>query len=165
MLKHRRCAERGQGLVEFVVILPFFGILVLGILSAVLVIARSNAVDHGTAEAARVAAVSGCSSSCAGVRDRIVQVAKERSRGMLDDAQAAGSCNFDDDEAICVEWMRGPNGEEPGEIGATVRVRTKFTWRMPVIGVVRGIQSCAVSKLERRVSNPPNEVAAAGICP
>lgn len=152
-------AEGGQGLVEFVVAFPIFAIFVLGILHGGWVLLRMNAIESGTAEGARVAAVSGCfsSGSCNGVRTDVVQTVKNQSRGAMDSVPAAGNCNeyASAERAICVEWVPGPDGQGPGDIGSGIRVRVKYVYEFPLGGADFDLESCAVSRLERRVSNPP----------
>lgn len=57
MTRHHRHSERGVALVEMAVVLPFFLLLIFGVMEASWAFAQLNDAHHGVREGARLAAV------------------------------------------------------------------------------------------------------------
>ena len=64
---------------------------------------------------------------------------------------------------ICVQWIAGPDGEAPGEVGASVRVwmRYRYKFLTPLVNtlVPWDIEVCAVQREERPVDFTPDELS------
>jgi Flp pilus assembly protein TadG len=144
--------ERAQGLVEFAVIFPIFAILIFAVIDGGLVMGRYNNINNGAKEGARLAAVGG--NDLGAVHDRIEQ----QTHGLLDGATTGCGGYAAASDAICVEWFTGPDGEQPGAVGSSVRVRVKYEFE-PITPFLNlgdwTITACAVQRTERPVNNPP----------
>ncbi|MHB8377799.1 MAG: TadE/TadG family type IV pilus assembly protein [Dehalococcoidia bacterium] len=153
-------SERGQGLVEFAVILPLFFIFLFVIIDAGLLLARYNNETNAAKEGARLGAVG---ASSAEIRARVVAQA----HGFLDGATDCAAPPVTTD--ICVEWIPGPGGSPaPGQVGSSVRVTVHYRYKlstpllngnilgMSIFGLGDGLDTseCAVQRLERPVANP-----------
>jgi len=115
--------QRGQGLVEFAVLLPIMGILIAAIIDGGLLMGRYNGTNHAATVGARFAAVQRGPAGSAS-RDIVARV-KEYAPGNAGDY--ATSCDFSaNDAAICVEWLDGPNGEAAGDVGSSICVAVKY---------------------------------------
>lgn len=153
-------SERGQGLVEFAVILPLFFIFLFVIIDAGLLLARYNNETNAAKEGARYGAVGASDSQ---IRARV----QAQAHGLLDTATNCAASPVTD---ICVEWIPGPgpNGPGPGQVGSSVRVTVHYRYKlntpllngnilgMNIFGLGDGIDTseCAVQRLERPVANP-----------
>lgn len=155
MLYNRRCSQRGQGLVEFAVIFPLFAALLFIIIDGGLALGRYNNVNNAAKEGARLAAV-GANAS------QIVTRAKDQGHGELNSASTnCATFNSYNGHVICVQWISGPNGETPGTIGASIRVKIKYKYRfltpLPNFGSTFqdiDLKVCAVQRQEQAISAP-----------
>lgn len=136
--------ELGQGVVEFAVIFPLFMILIFAVIDGGLVMGRYGEVNHSAKEGARYAAAGATVPAT-------VDLIKEQGQGILDDVITGCS----GDEYICVEYINGPDGEDVGQVGSSVRVKVKYQYDLitplPNFGGANDwtIESCAVARLER----------------
>jgi Flp pilus assembly protein TadG len=140
----RSRGELGQGLVEFAVIFPIFIMLVFVILDGGIVMGRYGEVNHAAKEGARYAATGATTNA---VADRV----RDQSQGILDSVPTACSGA----QYICVQYFQGPDDQDAGEVGSTVRVRVRYEYELftPLPNVLGAddwtIASCAVARLER----------------
>ena len=154
MKLRRSSSQRAQGLVEFAVIFPIFAFLLFAVLDGGLVMGRYNNINNSAKEGARLGAVGATQAD-------IVTRVREQAHGLLENA---GNCGpYDNEAQICVEWITGPDGESPGEAGASIRVTVKYRYKFMTPLVNRAwawdIEACAVQRAERPVDAPPNTSA------
>lgn len=153
MKRLRAAAERGQGIIEFAVIFPFFVMLVFVMIDGGVLMGRYNQVNHAAQEGARLGA-SGAT------LPQIANHTRQQSIKLLTGVPT--TCN-NVSERICVEWWSGPNS--PGEVGSYVRVRVRYDYGFvtPVNNDIFGsvgmpdhfdVDSCAIARLERPVNVP-----------
>jgi hypothetical protein len=148
--------QRGQGLVEFAVIFPFFGLLVCGLVDGGVVMGRYNQTNHAATVGARFGAVQSTSANSAA--SAIVAQVKQYAPGKASDY--VNSCNFTSsgpNAAVCVQWLPGPNGEPPGDIGSSIRVAVQYHYDgvTPIIASFGGwdVSACIVERQEQPITN------------
>jgi cell division septation protein DedD len=164
-----RLREHGQGLVEFAVIFPIFAFLLFAVIDGGLLMGRYNNVNNATKEGARLGAT-GVSA------DLIVDRVKKQVHGDLDNtAKHPLTTNCGDyaspganTNVICVQWITGPTGEAPGELGSSVRVLVKYHYQFltPIVNWIGGgwtVTACAVQRLERPVASVGPNPAPVGV--
>jgi len=160
----RQWAQRGQGLIEFAVIFPFFALILFAVIDGGLLMGRYNNINNAAKEGARLGAVGAPPDGPNGIVKRVQQQA----HGRLDSA----STNCGDyasppatTNVICVQWITGADGEAPGRVGSSVRVLVKYHYPFltPILNWIGSggwtIEACGVQRLERpfdvsSVSNP-----------
>ncbi len=146
--------QRGQGLVEFAVIFPIFGILICGLVDGGVVMGRYNQTTHAATVGARLGSVQSASANSV-VAGVFAQV-KQNSPGKASDY--VNNCtNFDSlDAAVCVQWLPGPNNESPGDIGSSIRVKVKYHYDgiTPIISALGGwdVSACVVERQEQPIT-------------
>ncbi|MDE3096660.1 MAG: pilus assembly protein [Chloroflexota bacterium] len=155
--------QRGQGLVEFAVIFPIFAFFLFAVIDGGLLMGRYNNINNAAAEGARLAAVDGSSNVVADVVARV----KDQTHGLLGGAGTSTSCADWDSKptvnVICVQWVSGPEGEAPGDVGSAVRVRLRYRDEVltPVFTLFGNanpgwdITACATQRLEQSVRPVP----------
>lgn len=152
----RKRTQSGQGIVEFAVIFPIFVFLVFAVIDGGLLMGRYNNMNNGAKEGARLGAVGAQQSD-------IVTRVEDQAHGNLDGA----STNCGDwssaavKKVVCVEWITGADGQQPGDVGSSVRVKVKYDYPFltPIINWIGDgwtIKTCAVQRLERPFDSPPN---------
>ncbi|MEX2245339.1 MAG: TadE/TadG family type IV pilus assembly protein [Dehalococcoidia bacterium] len=156
---HIRRHERGQGLVEFAVIFPLFILLLFAMVDGGIVMGRYNNVTNAAKEGARYAAVQTGNDDTA--KSRIVDLVKNHAHGALDSDLTTTCGNFyaaSADNAICVQWLEGPDGQDPGEVGSYVRVaiRHRQDLMLRILPALGGlgtweIEGCALQRVERPI--------------
>jgi hypothetical protein len=149
----RARVERGQGIIEFAVIFPFFVMLVFVMIDGGVLMGRYNQVNHAAQEGARLGATGATQS-------QIVAHTKKQANGLLGDL----TTNCGGNEGICVEWFHGPNSA--GEVGSYVKVTVYYDYGFvtPIDNGIFGsvgmpdhfdVNSCAIARLERPLQSPP----------
>jgi hypothetical protein len=150
--------ERGQGLVEFAVIFPIFAFLIFALVDGGLLMGRYNDVTNGAKEGARLAAVGAPKAD-------IVARVQQQVHGILSSPSTTCSdmTNNAAPKVICVQWIYGPSGELPGQVGSSIRVKVKYKYKIltplfkvPVLNTggnpTWNETACAVQRLEQPVS-------------
>jgi hypothetical protein len=137
---------------EFAAIFPTFVFLLFAVIDGGLLMGRYNNVNNAAKEGARLAAVGA-------LQPAVVTRVKEQAHHLLDSVPANGDCRTyaADANAICVEWIKGPNDEAPGAVGASIRVRVKYQYNLitPLASKVVGawnVEACAIQRQELGVS-------------
>jgi Flp pilus assembly protein TadG len=149
----RSRAERGQGIIEFAVIFPFFVMLVFVMIDGGVLMGRYNQVNHAAQEGARLGATG------ASLND-IAAHTRRQANNLLSGIPT--TCNGTG-ERICVEWYDGPNSA--GEVGSYVRVTVYYQYGFvtPINNGIFGsvgmpsnfdVESCAIARLERPTNVP-----------
>lgn len=155
--------QHGQGLVEFAVIFPVFALVLFMILDGGLVMGRYNNITNSAKEGARLGAVGANATE-------IVARTKAQAHGYLDSVPATGNCadlgSSAVDDVICVQWVSGPDGQSPGAVGSSVRVKIdhEYDFLTPIGGWTIGgwtVKSCAIQRIEQSIS-PPTASKVAG---
>jgi hypothetical protein len=147
--------QRGQGLVEFAVIFPIFGLLICAVVDGGVVMGRYNETNHAATVGARFGAVQ--TGSASSVRSAVVSQVSKYASGKA--SAYVANCNLSGsgpDAAVCIEWLTGPNGEAPGEIGSSIRVAVRYHYDgvTPIFASFGGwdVSACVVERLEQPVS-------------
>ncbi len=155
-MNRARRDERGQGILEFAIIFPFFMMLVFVVIDGGVLMGRYNQVNHAAQEGARFGATGAD-------RDDIVSRVRAQSIDLLtasDVPTQSGDCGNASQPGICVLWFSGPNSEPRGQVGSSVMVivRYDYEWVTPLGGDFLGatlipdeleVSSCALARLER----------------
>jgi hypothetical protein len=142
--------ERGQGIIEFAVIFPFFIMLVFIMIDGGLLMGRYNQVNHAAQEGARLGSTG---ATLIDIRNHT----RRQANNLLSGVPA--TCDGNDDR-ICVEWYEGPNSV--GEVGSYVRVTVFYDYGFvtPINNDIFNsagmpdhfdVDSCAIARLERPV--------------
>jgi hypothetical protein len=100
--------ERGQALIELVLVVPLIMVLILAVLDVAMVVDSRGSIDHAVREGTRAAAAGDSAS-------QVVQHAVDESDGLLE----AG------DVSVCYEDIDG-NGAA-GDVGDNVQVKVSHT--------------------------------------
>ncbi len=153
----RLSQQRAQGLVEFAVIFPIFAFLLFAVIDGGLLMGRYNNINNGAKEGARLGAVG------AGQTD-IVDRVMAQTHGLLTSSNTTTDCGLygTTDNAICVQWITGVEGEPPGTVGASIRVKVKYTYQFltPLLNWIGAggwtVEACAIQREEQAIANPPN---------
>lgn len=158
--------QTGQGLVEFAAVFPLLALMIFVIVDGGFLMGRYNNVNNSAKEGARLGAVSASTS-------QIVARAKDQAHGLLDSVPATGNCaswgNAAVDDVICVEWVSGPNGEQPGQIGSSVRVRIRYSYDFltPMTNFFSSgdwdVKVCAIQRMEQSASGIPSAQKIPGV--
>jgi Flp pilus assembly protein TadG len=164
MMKHPS-QQRGQGLVEFAVIFPLFAFLMFAVIDGGLLMGRYNQTNHAASVGARLGSVQQGSASAA--VDAVVADAAVHGAGSA--ADYVHSCNFGGggpDAAVCVQWLAGPNGEAPGDVGSQIRVAVKYKYTLitPLVNQIAdwNITSCSVERQEQPLTNLSADMIGSG---
>jgi hypothetical protein len=134
MTRQRRRVT-GQALAEFALVVPFFLLLLFGIIDLGRMVYAANAVSNGAREAARAGSVSNRPPECAGMGREacVVAVSQSHAWGLPSDAV--------DTVVTCERWPVGSS--TPTAIGVgqcrtsdllTVHSETQFELLTPLIG-------------------------------
>ena len=156
-MRRGKSHQRGQGIVEFAVIFPIFAFLLFAVIDGGLLMGRYNNINNATKEGARLGATGGATGKA-----EIVDRVQKQVHGDLDNtAKHPLSTNCGDyaippanTNVICVQWINGPTGEAPGDLGSSVRVLVKYHYQFltPIVNWIGGgwtVTACAVQRLER----------------
>jgi hypothetical protein len=111
----RRTPERGQAIIELVLVVPLIMVLILVVLDVAIVVDRRGSVDHAVREGTRAAAAGDLAAQAA-------QRAIDESDGLLQPG----------DVSVCYEDIDG-NGAA-GDIGDNVRVTVSHTYEFVLGG-------------------------------
>lgn len=156
--------ERGQSIVEFVLVLPLALLVIMALAEFGAAFYSYITVNNATSEAARWAATSRLpSDECA--EDSIQWRAREMSRGLL---------NCGGDTVFEVLYEDGESGHPARGTGVTVRVSYTYTGRTPLPGLINFVsggsfpetwemEACSDARLERRMPDGAY-VASTGHC-
>lgn len=139
---------------EFAVIFPVFIFILFAVIDGGLVMGRYNGTNHAATVGARFGAVQSDDADAV-VADTVSQVAQYAPGSASDYVRG---CDFAaHDAAVCVQWLRGPNGEAPGEAGSSIRVAVKYRYGgiTPLLSQLGGwdVKACVVARQERPVQN------------
>ncbi len=155
MRRHRNRGRRGQGLVEFALVLPVFLLILFGIIDAGRLIVTYNALANSARSGARVAIVN---QSTAGTTTCDTTSATAWSTGC---AMASGTGAAVEESDVAVSYR---NPTDTGtcttlKIGclAVVEVSGRFEALTPIIGQIIGpidVSSKSTIPIERVCSNP-----------
>lgn len=144
--------ERGQSVVEFVLVLPLALLVVMALAEFGAAFYAYITVNNATSEAARWAAIANPpSDACAA--NSIQWRAEQMSRGLL---------GCDGDTVFQVSYEDGASGTPGRGTGVTVRVTYTYTGRTPLPGLIAFVSggtfpaswemaACSDSRLERRM--------------
>lgn len=146
--------QRGQGLVEFAVIFPIFGLLICALVDGGVVMGRYNQTNHAATVGGRLGAVQ--SDTAANVASAVVAQAAKNAPGKASD-YVQNCKNFSTlPKAICVEWLTGPDGEAKGAIGSSILVKVKYHYDgiTPIFASFGGwtVSACVVERQEQPVA-------------
>lgn len=147
-------SERGQSVVEFMLVLPFVLLVIMALAEFGAAFYTYITVNNATSEAARWAAIGDehvPSDACAA--QSIQWRAQQMSRGLLD---------CDADTAFVVAYEDAASGAPGRGTGVTVSVTHTYSGRTPLPGLVNLVSgglfpeswemySCSDARLERRV--------------
>jgi Flp pilus assembly protein TadG len=155
-------SERGQGLVEFAVIFPLLIMLIFVMIDGGLLMGNFGRINHAVSEGGRYGAVGASKNQ---IIDRVIA----QSNGLIDRGNTTPRCPTTTQEEICVQWYRGPNGEDYGEVGSRVKVAVHYHYFFltPIDDMVGGfggpdhfsIDACTVVTLERPTTVPAGDRA------
>lgn len=120
---HRLCSHarsRGQGIVEFAIVLPIFLLLTLGIIELGWLVYNNHTLASATREGARYAMVNGERSENSNVVSEVQDIVSQRAGGLAGPVTTAVSPST------------------IGEPGTQVTVSTSYEYQ-PIVGVMVGI--------------------------
>ncbi len=140
--------ERGQDILEFVLLLPVILFLIFVIIDFGIALDRSLVIKHAAREAARYGAVG---QDEAGIRQRAI----DQSQTILASATAACPLAPADDACLEITWNDGPDfNTDVGDTGDAVAVRVRYRYKFlnPFLSVLPfnsiTLGACADSRLE-----------------
>ena len=119
-------SERGQGMVEFALVVPIFLLLVLGTVELGWLVYNNHTVSSATREGARHAMVNGERSENTNAATEIEDIVSERASGLSG--------------PVATEVSPNPIGEP----GTEVTVSTTFQYQ-PIVGMIIGTGSIQLS--------------------
>jgi Flp pilus assembly protein TadG len=128
--------RRGQALVEFALVIPWFALLLFGLIDLGRFVYVSNALNESAREAARVGSVSGFTQDCPGVSSRtqcIAQIALGRMVAVPGTTVTSTCQNQTGNGTVTVTADQCQSGAM-----LTVTLRTPFSMFTPIIGQLVG---------------------------